>query len=243
MLLGISPPYITLFPSMRRKNDVRFPLQPSRDYAIETPMWTIPNILTLARICVLPLIVYLIWPGIETRETCFWAGLLYAASGILDIVDGAIARLTNSVTTLGKFLDPLADKVFHLVTLIALLQLPGPRVPLWIVALFIVRELAVTGLRAIAASEGVVIAAGGGGKVKTTFGTLGTIGLLMHYTYIIDWGFFVTPVSLHRLGLALTYISVIYSIGSAITYCRHFASAHRAAQKTNTLKPSVQGQP
>ena len=204
-------------------------------------MWTIPNILTLARICVLPLILYLIWPGLETRETCFWAGVLYGASGALDMLDGAIARMTNSVTTFGKFLDPLADKIFHLVTLIALLQLPGPRVPLWIVALFIVRELAVTGLRGIAAAEGVVIAAGGGGKVKTTFGTIGTVGLLMHYTYVIDWGFFVTPVSLHRLGLALTYISVVYSIGSAFTYCRLFVKAHRKAAGPSAVEHSLQG--
>mgnify|MGYP001279251238 CR=1 FL=1 len=120
----------------------------------------------------------------------------------------------NSVTEFGKFLDPLADKVFNLVTLIALLQLPGPRIPVWLVSIVIIREVAVTGLRAIAASGGVVIAAGDSGKVKTTFGTLGTAGLLMHYTYLVDWGFAVTPVSLHRLGLALTYISLLYSFSN-----------------------------
>jgi CDP-diacylglycerol--glycerol-3-phosphate 3-phosphatidyltransferase len=195
-------------------------------------MWTIPNIMTMGRICVLPLILYLIWPGVETRETCFWAGIIYAISGILDIVDGAIARLTNSVTTFGKFLDPLADKIFHLVTLVALLQLPGPRIPVWVVSVFIIRELAVTGLRAIAASEGMVIAAGDSGKVKTTFGTIGTVGLLMHYTYIIDWGPFSTAVSLHRVGLAFTYISVLYSISSAITYARSFIRVHNASGNT-----------
>ncbi len=192
-------------------------------------MWNIPNIMTMGRICVLPLIVYFIWPGIETRETCFWAGVLYGISGALDMLDGAVARMTNSVTEFGKFLDPLADKVFNLVTLIALLQLPGPRVPVWLVSIVIVREVAVTGLRAIAASGGIVIAAGDSGKVKTTFGTLGTCGLLMHYTYLIDWGFAVTPVSLHRLGLALTYISLVYSIGSAITYTHGFIEAKKTA--------------
>ena len=195
---------------------------------LNATMWNIPNIMTMGRICVLPLIVYLIWPGIETRETCFWAGMLYGISGALDMLDGAVARMTDSVTEFGKFLDPLADKVFNLVTLIALLQLPGPRVPVWLVSVVVIREVAVTGLRAIAASGGIVIAAGDSGKVKTTFATLGTAGLLMHYTYLINWGFAVTPVSLHRLGLALTYISLLYSVGSAINYTRGYVQARTA---------------
>src|SRR5262245_39678270 len=121
-------------------------------------MWNLPNMLTMARLGLLPIIVALVWPGLETRATCLWAGVLYASGGILDMADGWAARRFQQVTVLGKFLDPLADKLFHLVTLIALLQLPGPRVPPWVVMLFLARELAVTGLRGIAVSEGIVIA-------------------------------------------------------------------------------------
>src|SRR5437868_2223374 len=85
--------------------------------------WTLPNTITLSRIATLPIVVALVWPGYETRETCFWASVIYAASGVLDIVDGALARRIGQVTVMGKFLDPLADKLFYLVTLIALLQL------------------------------------------------------------------------------------------------------------------------
>ena len=67
------------------------------------------------------------------------------------------ARYLNQVTAFGKFLDPLADKLFYLVTLIALLQLPGPWIPPWVVMLVLTRELSITGLRGIAGSEGIVL--------------------------------------------------------------------------------------
>ena len=67
----------------------------------------------MGRLLLLPIICWLISPGVETRETSFWAGLLYGLGMILDVVDGAIARRTNAVTMLGQFLDPLADKLFE----------------------------------------------------------------------------------------------------------------------------------
>jgi len=188
-------------------------------------MWTIPNILTLARMGFLPVIVILIWPGIETRETCFWAAVVYAIAGIFDMVDGAIARYTNSVTVFGKFLDPLADKVFYLVTLIALLQLPGPRVPFWLVMVILIRELAITGLRGIAASEGIVIAAGKGGKFKATLATFGIVALLIHYPYPISFGFISFNADIHRVGLWLTYLSVGFALTSAVEYIYGFSQA------------------
>ena len=192
-------------------------------------MWNLPNILTASRLLLLPCIVVLIWPGIESRETCFYAALLFSLGGILDIADGVIARRWNLVTTLGKFLDPLADKLFYLVTLIALLQLPGPRVPPWIVMLLLARELAVTGLRGMAATEGFVIQAGPGGKLKTTIGTLGGIGLLVHYPYLINYGVTVQFVDFHSVGLYLTYVAVILAMTSGVGYARDFL---RHAKKT-----------
>jgi CDP-diacylglycerol---glycerol-3-phosphate 3-phosphatidyltransferase len=190
-------------------------------------MWNVPNILTMARLGLLPVIVFLIWPGIESRHTCFLAACVFALGGLLDIADGVIARRWQLVTVFGKFLDPLADKLFYLVTLIALLQLPGPRVPPWVVMIMVARELAITGLRGIAVTEGIVIAAGEGGKAKTTFGTLGIVGLLIHYPYVVNYGFMAQTVDFHIAGLWITYISVAFSVSSAIGYTRGFVEAVR----------------
>ncbi len=188
-------------------------------------IFTIPNIVTMARIAVLPLIVFLIWPGIETRETSFWAAVAYTIAGATDFVDGYLARRLNQVSVFGKFLDPLADKLFYLVTMIALLQLPTPRIPFWLVMVVLIRELSITGLRAIASSEGVVIAAGQGGKMKTVFGTIGMILLILHYPYLVSFGFTSVTLDFHRLGLWLTFLSVAYSLTSAVSYVRGFAKA------------------
>lgn len=189
--------------------------------------WTLPNIVTLARLGLLPVIIVMIWPGVENRHTSFWAAIVYLIAGILDVVDGYLARRTNTVTVLGKFLDPLADKLFHLITLVALLQLPDPRVPPWVVMVFLARELAITGLRGIAVSEGVVIAAGGGGKLKTTFGTIGMTGLLIHYPYHLNFGFTAFPADFHRIGLWITYLSLVFSLTSAFGYVQGFVRVMR----------------
>jgi CDP-diacylglycerol---glycerol-3-phosphate 3-phosphatidyltransferase len=188
-------------------------------------MWNLPNILTLARLGVLPVIVFLVWPGIERRDTAFWSGVIFGVGSLLDMVDGAIARRYNLVTVFGKFLDPLADKLFYLVTLIALLQLPGPRVPPILVMIILMRELAITGLRGIAVSEGIVIAAGEGGKLKSTFATLGGTFLLVHYPYVLDFGFGALSVNFHRVGLWLTLLSVAFSLVSGAGYVRGFVRA------------------
>lgn len=191
-------------------------------------MWNLANILTVSRLATLPLIVALIWPGLETRETSFWAAILYVASGILDVVDGAVARRTNTVTVVGKFLDPLADKLFYIVTLIALLQLPEPRIAAWMVMVVVIRELSITGLRSIAVSEGIVIGAERGGKYKTSFATAGTCALLIHYPYMVNFGFASAVVDPHSVGMWITYISLIYSVTSGIGYVRGFAQAHKS---------------
>lgn len=189
-------------------------------------MWvSLPNILSLTRVAVLPIIVTLLWPGIESPHTCFWAMIVYAVAGITDIFDGMLARRINQVTVLGKFLDPLTDKLFYLITLVALLQLPGPWVPAWLVMMVLTREFSITGLRAMAASEGIVIAAEKGGKIKTIFGTVGMCGLLIHYTYPIHIGFWSGLVDFYTTGLWITFISVLYSLTSGVKYARDFIRA------------------
>lgn len=191
--------------------------------------WNLPNILTMARLALLPLVLWQIWPPHVSPRHAFWAAITYIFAGAFDMIDGYIARRTNQVTAFGQFLDPLADKLFYLVTLVALLQLPGSWVPAWVVMVVLSRELAITGLRGIAVAEGIVIAAGSGGKVKTTFATAGMACLLFHYPYVIHLLFGDFVVDAHKAGVLLTYLSVFFSLTSAIGYTRGYAQARRFA--------------
>lgn len=197
-------------------------------------MRNLPNMITLFRLTLLPLVCALMWPGRATPTGVFWAASAYVVAGIFDVLDGAIARRTGQVTGLGQFLDPLVDKLFYLVTLIALLQLPGPWVPPWVVMLTLIRELAVTGLRGIAAGEGIVIPAGEGGKTKTSFATAGIVALILHYPCVIYLGFITIVVDARVVGLWLTYISLVYSCSSAYGYARAFVQAMVSRSRAQT---------
>lgn len=185
----------------------------------------LPNGITLVRLCSLPVVLWLMWPGRATPTGVFWAAVVYVLAGIGDVVDGALARRTGQVTKLGKFLDPLVDKLFYLVVLIGLLQLPGPWVPPWVVMLNLIRELGITGLRGIAIGEGIVIAAGQGGKLKTSFATAGIVALILHYPVLVDFGFVAFVVDSASVGLVLTYISLVISFVSAAAYVVDFLGA------------------
>jgi CDP-diacylglycerol--glycerol-3-phosphate 3-phosphatidyltransferase len=122
---------------------------------------TVPNVLTLIRILLLPFIVVLIVKG-----KFYFALFLFVISAITDFLDGYIARKSKSITSLGMLLDPVADKLLTSSTLISLayVKLCDP----YSVVAIVGREEAVTGMRAIAASKGLVIPASKGGKIKTT---------------------------------------------------------------------------
>ena len=106
------------------------------------------------------------------------AGVIFIIASLTDAADGYIARKRGIVTNLGKFIDPLADKIMVVAVLVALVDLH--RVPAWMVVVIISREFIVTGLRMIAASEGVVIAASKGGKLKTVSQIRGIILLIFN---------------------------------------------------------------
>ena len=126
---------------------------------------TPPNMVTLFRIATAP---FLIWILMHTGPSAAWlaAGVFFIAT-ISDFFDGYLARSYDYVTTLGKFLDPMADK---LVVTTALIMLAGmarsPHVPAWMVVVLVTREIMVTGLRAVAAAEGLIVAAEELGKYK-----------------------------------------------------------------------------
>src|SRR4029077_5185790 len=116
-----------------------------------------------------------------TPQRGFWACMVFTAAAITDVLDGYLARKLNVVSVLGKFLDPLADKLIVMAALVWLV--PMGRIPSWVVVLLLARELSVTGLRSVAASEGVVIAAGNEGKTKTALQMIGIVALVLGYPY------------------------------------------------------------
>ncbi|WP_027184928.1 CDP-diacylglycerol--glycerol-3-phosphate 3-phosphatidyltransferase [Desulfovibrio inopinatus] len=181
-------------------------------------MFNIANNLTLARIAAVPIIVVLLY--YPNKTTTFLALIFFIIASITDIFDGIIARRFNIVTNFGKFLDPLADKLLINSILIMLVWLGW--VEAWIAVVIVGRETMVTGLRAIAADVGVVIAADKYGKMKTIMQMISLCPLILHYPLLgIDF----VP-----LGTALLYIAVVLTIFSGINYLRRFfKDLHRAA--------------
>jgi CDP-diacylglycerol--glycerol-3-phosphate 3-phosphatidyltransferase len=177
----------------------------------------LPNLITLARIALIPAVLILAsTPGVAYA----WAAcIVFVVAAATDFVDGYLARRLGLVTVLGKFLDPLADKLIVLSTLIILVG--TGRAPAWLTVLLMSRELAITGLRAVASDEGFVIAAGTGGKIKTVLQLVGIGFLLVHYPLTIDG----VVIDCHQVGLWITYGSLVMSILSAVDYFRFFASA------------------
>jgi CDP-diacylglycerol--glycerol-3-phosphate 3-phosphatidyltransferase len=123
----------------------------------------LPTQLTLGRICLVPLVVVFLISTDSVHSLV--AAILFAAAALTDWLDGLIARRWGQVTTLGKLLDPVADKVLVAAALISLVQVG--KVDAWIVVVMIGREFAVTGLRSVSAAQGVVIAASDLAKYKT----------------------------------------------------------------------------
>ncbi len=177
-----------------------------------------PNLMTLGRIACIP--VFLALLSYENRRNSFLAAMVFAAAAISDWLDGWLARVSNKVTTLGKFLDPLADKIIVLSALVMLVRLG--RVPVWVVVIILARELLISGLRTIAMSEGLVIAASRGGKWKTSLQLSGIIALMVHYHFAIDYLLGTLVTDFHTVGLTLLYLSLIPGIASAVDYVRAF---------------------
>lgn len=198
----------------------------------------LPNLLTFGRILLIPLMAVLL--EFDTDQPPFemdfmfryspgrLAAVVVIIAGITDLLDGWLARRWNIETLLGKFLDPLADKLFLLVGLVMLMRLE--RVEAWLVIVLLSREFLITGLRAVAAGEGLVIAAGQGGKWKLTFQLVG-LGLLMWYG--VAFGF-----SAFEVGTVILYIALILSLWSGFNYLRAFFSTLRDKRGYVARKPT-----
>jgi CDP-diacylglycerol---glycerol-3-phosphate 3-phosphatidyltransferase len=169
---------------------------------------TIPNLLTGYRFAVVPLLLVCLQPGAGT-----WVGLfafsLFLSAALTDLADGYIARRQRSETILGKLMDPLADKVLVAVALIMLI--PMGLVPAWVSFLIIARELAITGLRSLAASTGIVVAASNLGKLKSISQYTALCILIFPSTLL--------PIPyLSELGLLTLYLALALTIWSGIDY-------------------------
>jgi CDP-diacylglycerol--glycerol-3-phosphate 3-phosphatidyltransferase len=167
----------------------------------------LPNALTLVRIFLVPvLVVFLIVVPTPFNLT---AAVVFLAAAFTDWLDGRIARSTRQVTTLGKLLDPIADKLLISASLISLVQVG--RAPAWMVVMIVGRDLAVTGLRAIAAAQNVIIQASDFGKVTMTTQVI-AVALL-----ILSWPAWAVP-----LGQMILLVAALLSIASGVIYFQKF---------------------
>ena len=171
----------------------------------------LPNKLTILRICLIPLFV--IFAKLSGLAMQIIAVVIYIAACLTDMLDGRIARSQNLVTNFGKFMDPIADKLLVMSALVVLTY--QRRMPDWVCILMLAREFLVSGFRLVAVENGVVIAAGPLGKLKTVFQMIATVALML----------LVSPTGAHPLGqfgyvLAniLMYIALILTVVSGAYY-------------------------
>ena len=182
----------------------------------------LPNKLTMIRIFIIPFIVIIFFlnkpiDSLMDNLSLYLMGLLFIAASVTDYFDGKIARARNIVTTFGKFIDPLADKLLVTTTLILLsnyyyVNLNGlfMWMPFWVVLIVITRDLIVTSIRLVAINEGTIVAAKWSGKIKTAF----TMITIVYYFFVMPFGGDVISI----IGMVMTIIFVILTVYSAVDY-------------------------
>jgi len=174
-------------------------------------VWTLPNLLSLFRIVIIPVLVYLL--TFPDRTSSLLAAGLFLFAAVTDFFDGYLARRTKSVSDLGKILDPLADKLMvasALIMLAAIDRPDEPSVPAWLVVVILARESAVTVIRGIALSEGIVMHAETLGKYKFLLQAFAVVGLLIHYRH---WG-----LDFFAAGMYFLVLSAVIAIWSGVNY-------------------------
>lgn len=169
-----------------------------------------PNTLTLFRIVAVPIVVILmIYPN---RVFTAMAALLFSAAAITDYLDGYLARRRGLETTLGKVMDPVADKL--LVSSAFIMIASHNWIPAWMVCIIIGRELAVSGLRNLIAGEGEDLSASWLGKYKTGFQIAAIIPLLIHYRYL--------GIEFHVVGMFFLWGALLLTVWSGADYFLRF---------------------
>ena len=175
----------------------------------------LPNLLTLLRIALVPVLVLAMLDPTPAGRAVAAASFLLAC--LTDFFDGWLARRHGLTTALGQLLDPLADKLIVAAALIMLAAIPTePRVPAWMVVVIVLRELAVTGLRGIASSGGVLLPAQELGKYKMIFQMFALEALLLHYRFAIPGTGL--EVDFHAGGMVLLWVALVLAVWSGIDY-------------------------
>lgn len=204
--------------------------RPRRPRSIREDAVNLPNLLTMLRIVLIPVVLWLLADG--TPRANFWAAMVYIVTALTDALDGWLARRQGLISVLGKFLDPLADKLLVMATLVWLVYMGRlPVLGVAAVILMVGRELSITALRTIAMSEGVVIAAQQGGKDKTALQMVAVLLLMLHHPYQLEFGFASFRVDLNQAGLILLYVSLVFALTSAGEYIKLFVDAVEAKER------------
>lgn len=186
----------------------------------DTKFWEIPNILTVARIAAIPVVMVLLcFPG---KLASFLAACCFLLAGATDFLDGFFARRHRLVSRFGKFMDPLADKL--LVSAALIMLIPLGRVPAWMAFVIVGRELAVTGLRGLAAAEGIILAPDRWGKTKTLMQMAALFALILHYPY--------QALDFQRVGMALLWLALIITVASGVGYFLAFFKQYPESRET-----------
>ncbi len=159
----------------------------------------LPNKLTMLRIIMIPAFIIVLMTGYY-----YISAVIFILASATDALDGHIARKYNLITNFGKIMDPLADKLLVVSALICLVELGD--VAGWMVIVIIAREFTITGLRTVAAAQGIVIAAGWSGKVKTSLQMIAITALLLQ-----NWPFFYIGFPFATVALWAAVIMTIFS--------------------------------
>jgi CDP-diacylglycerol--glycerol-3-phosphate 3-phosphatidyltransferase len=179
-------------------------------------MLNLPNALSVVRIVLVPLLVVVMltpprswdWTGVHSD---FLGALIFGLASLTDLLDGWLARRRRQITSVGEWLDPLADKLLVIGALISLVQLE--RAPAWMVTIIVGRELAVTGLRSVATSRGVPMPASDLGKRKMAAQVTAILGLLLAPS---------VPFPINWIGTIALWAMLALAIWSAVDYYRRF---------------------
>jgi len=187
--------------------------------SLRRELTNLPNLVTMGRVVLIPFVLFFIDNFSPLRS--FIASLLYLGAAAGDALDGYLARSRGEVSMLGKFLDPLADKLIVTAVLVFMVALGRARP--WVVVVLIGRDLAINGLRSIASAQGLVIAASDSGKIKTALQLVAIMMLLIYFRYpVLGTGI---VLDYERAGTYVLYISMVVSLFSGAQYMRHFLSA------------------
>jgi CDP-diacylglycerol--glycerol-3-phosphate 3-phosphatidyltransferase len=173
-------------------------------------VFNLPNAITMLRIGIIPVLFFLLLSPDFTESLVI--ACIFVIAALTDLLDGYIARRYQIVTTMGKFLDPIADKL--VVNTAMILMIPIGRIPAWIVAIIIIRDFTVDGIRTIASSEGIIIGSSRLAKQKTLCQVVAVTALMIHYPFL--------GADAHLVGIAILYLALFLTLYSGLDYLMKF---------------------